>query len=243
LATRVGVFFIALAFALAQLGVNIAANSVSAGNDLSALCPRYIDIRRGGYIAAFVGIVMCPWKVLESSSNFTSYLSRCTALFISNLTVSYSVFLSSIAGVIFSDYYIVRRGYFSVPYLYTADSDGPYWYLAGFNPKAYVQPSVKNHFLTKIAYIFGILINVVGFAGAVGRQVPIGATYIYRFNYFCGFIVASVTYVILCRLWPAKAVPEIWTEDGDQDVFEARLERIPSDEDDGQLKLDEEAGQ
>jgi nucleobase:cation symporter-1, NCS1 family len=75
-ATRAGTFFIALAFALAQLGVNIAANSVSAGNDLSALMPRYINIRRGGYIAAAVGLIMCPWKVLDSSSNFTSYLSR-----------------------------------------------------------------------------------------------------------------------------------------------------------------------
>jgi len=64
------------------------------------------------------------------------------------LLFSYSVFLSSIAGVMFSDYYIVRKGYFSVPYLYTADSDGPYWYLAGFNPKAYVPPSLRNHFLT-----------------------------------------------------------------------------------------------
>jgi len=81
----------------------------------------------------------------------------------------------------------------------------------------------------------------VGFAGAVGRQVPIGATYIYRLNYFCGFIVASVTYVILCRFWPAKAVPEEWTEDGDHDVFEAILGWIPNDEEDGQLKLDEEA--
>jgi NCS1 family nucleobase:cation symporter-1 len=73
-----------LAFALAQLGVNIAANSVSAGNDLSALCPRYINIRRGGYIAALVGIVMCPWKVLESSNNFTSYLSRYFHSFVSS---------------------------------------------------------------------------------------------------------------------------------------------------------------
>lgn len=143
-ATRVGVFFIALAFALAQLGVNIAANSVSAGNDLSALCPRYINIRRGGYIAAFVGIVMCPWKVLESSNNFTSYLSRYSTTLFPISPYSYSVFLSSIAGVMLSDYYFVRKGYFSVPCLYNADSDGPYWYAAGFNPKAYVPPSVND---------------------------------------------------------------------------------------------------
>jgi NCS1 family nucleobase:cation symporter-1 len=87
---RAGVFFISTGFALAQLGTNIAANSVSAvsfdvpseyslhvctvlnkvwtlihlfqGTDLTALLPRYINIRRGGYICASVGLAMCPWK-------------------------------------------------------------------------------------------------------------------------------------------------------------------------------------
>lgn len=39
---RTGVFFIATAFALAQLGTNIAANSVSAGSDTTALLPRFM---------------------------------------------------------------------------------------------------------------------------------------------------------------------------------------------------------
>lgn len=60
-AARFGVFSIAFAFALAQLGTNIAANSVSAGTDLTALLPRFLNIRRGGYICAAVGLVMCPW--------------------------------------------------------------------------------------------------------------------------------------------------------------------------------------
>ena len=54
-------FIIAFAFALAQLGTNIAANSVSAGTDMTALLPRYLNIRRGGYICAAVGLAMCPW--------------------------------------------------------------------------------------------------------------------------------------------------------------------------------------
>ena len=58
---RFGVFFISFAFALAQLGTNIAANSVSAGTDMTALLPRYLNIRRGGYICAAVGLAMCPW--------------------------------------------------------------------------------------------------------------------------------------------------------------------------------------
>ena len=60
-ATRFGVFVIASAFALAQLGTNIAANSISAGTDMTALLPRYLNIRRGGYICAAVGLAMCPW--------------------------------------------------------------------------------------------------------------------------------------------------------------------------------------
>src|SRR5450432_3525825 len=64
---------------------------------MTALLPRYINIRPGGYVCAAVGLAMCPWNLLSSSNNFTTYLS------------AYSVFLSSIAGVIISDYYFVRK--------------------------------------------------------------------------------------------------------------------------------------
>ncbi|KAF8621687.1 hypothetical protein AX15_007586, partial [Amanita polypyramis BW_CC] len=86
-ATRFGVWFISASFIIAQLGMNISANSISAGCDLTSLLPRYINIRRGGYIAAIVGICMLPWNLLKSSNEFTNYLS------------AYSVFLSSITGV------------------------------------------------------------------------------------------------------------------------------------------------
>ncbi|CEL05572.1 Putative Uridine permease/thiamine transporter/allantoin transport [Aspergillus calidoustus] len=59
-AERFGIFVIALGFAVAQLGTNISANSVSAGTDMTALLPRYINIRRGSYICAAAGLAMCP---------------------------------------------------------------------------------------------------------------------------------------------------------------------------------------
>ncbi|KAK5015714.1 uracil permease [Cryomyces antarcticus] len=189
--TRVGVFFISTAFALAQLGTNIAANSVSAGTDMTALMPRYLNIRRGGYICAAVGLAMCPWNLLSSTNNFTTYLS------------AYSVFLSSIAGVIICDYYWVRRGYLQIRDLYSAKKSGPYYYSLGVHWRGYV------------AYIAGIAINVVGFAGAVGTKVPIGATYIYNLNFFCGFIVAAAVYYALCRLSPIPATSDHWLEVGD----------------------------
>lgn len=191
-AQRFGVFVIASAFALAQLGTNIAANSVSAGTDMTALLPRYLNIRRGGYICAIIGFAMCPYTLLTSANQFTTYLS------------AYSVFLSSIAGVLISDYYLVRKGYLEVKELYDARKSGPYFFTYGVHWRGYV------------AYVAGILINVVGFAGAIGREVPIGATYIYNLNFFCGFIVASGVYWGLCKLFPIPACSDRWMEVGDE---------------------------
>ncbi|KAK0619957.1 permease for cytosine/purines, uracil, thiamine, allantoin-domain-containing protein [Immersiella caudata] len=189
---RFGVFMISAAFALAQLGTNIAANSVSAGTDMTALLPRFIDIRRGGYICAAVGLAMCPWTLLTSSNKFTTYLS------------AYSVFLSSIAGVMISDYYFVRRGYLEVKELYDARPSGPYYFRFGIHWRGYV------------SYIAGIIINVVGFAGAIGTPVPIGATYIFNVNFFAGFGVSSGLYWLLCKYFPIPAVSDRWMEVGDE---------------------------
>lgn len=71
-AERFGIFIISTGFALAQLGTNIAANSVSAGTDMTALLPRYLTIRRGAYICAAVGLAMCPVCLWSSIS------PRCT---------------------------------------------------------------------------------------------------------------------------------------------------------------------
>jgi NCS1 family nucleobase:cation symporter-1 len=179
-ATRAGVFFIALSFCLAQLGINIAANSISAGCDLTAICPKYLNIRRSGYICSIIGICICPWYLLSNSSSFISYLS------------AYSTFASSIAGVMFSDYYFVRREHLDTNELYSASSEGLYYYTYGINWRAYV------------AYIAGILINVVGFAGAVGANVPSTATKMYQLNFFLGIIISSGLYYILHKLSPVK---------------------------------------
>ncbi|KAJ4209920.1 uracil permease [Fusarium falciforme] len=191
-AERFGVFVIAMAFTLAQLGTNIAANSVSAGTDMTALLPRWIDIRRGGYICAIIGFAICPWQLLKDSNQFTTYLS------------AYSVFLSSIAGVMVSDYYLVRKGYLELKELYDGRKEGPYFYTLGIHWRGYA------------AYIAGILINVVGFAGAVGQTVPKGATYIYNVNYFCGFLISLSVYWSLCKIFPIPATSSRWMEVGDE---------------------------
>ncbi|KMK62662.1 uridine permease Fui1 [Aspergillus fumigatus Z5] len=192
---RFGIFVIATGFALAQLGTNISANSVSAGTDLTALLPRYLNIRRGSYICAAVGLAMCPWNLVSSSNQFTTYLS------------AYSIFLSAIAGPMICDYYLNRKGYLQVKDLYSASKGGPYYFVFGFSWHAYA------------SYLSGILVNIVGFAGAVGRTVPLGAQYIYNINYFSGFFVSAVMYYILTRIFPLPASSDRWNEvDSDDEV-------------------------
>lgn len=68
------------------------------------------------------------------------------------------------------------------------------------------------------SYLAGILINIVGFAGEIGRNVPIGAQYIYKINYFSGVIVSATVYFILTRFFPIPRTSDKWNEvDIDED--------------------------
>ncbi|OAX32891.1 hypothetical protein K503DRAFT_794647 [Rhizopogon vinicolor AM-OR11-026] len=215
-AARFGVWFIAASFIVAQLPAylmlhtllifraNISANSVSAGCDLTALFPRFINIRRGGYISAIIGLVMCPWNLMSSSNRFTSYIS------------GYSVFLSSIAGVMAADYYFVRKGHYNVADLYVTRKGSWYWYNYGFNPRAYT------------AYIAGIIINVTGFAGDTGTPVPTAAAHIFDLSFFTGFGVSAIAYYVLNRIFPPPGAADKF-EEIDVSGYEERM--TSSDED------------
>lgn len=44
--------------------------------------------------------------------------------------------------------------------------------------------------------------------------MPRGARYLYNLNFFCGFLVASGVYWILCRWFPVPATSKAWREEG-----------------------------
>ncbi|CAF1013054.1 unnamed protein product [Adineta ricciae] len=200
LITRIGVFLISLSFCLAQLGVNIAANSISAGCDLTAICPKYLNMRRSGYICSIVGLCICPWHLLSNASSFISYLSV------------YSTFVSAIVGVIFSDYYLVRHEHLEINELFSGSRNGLYYYTYGINWRAY------------IAYIVGILINMPGFINAIGVSVPSIITKMYQLNFFLGMIVSGGLYYILHKLSPVQTYMKTEKEisNGDDKVISTK---------------------
>jgi NCS1 family nucleobase:cation symporter-1 len=104
---------------VATLTTNIAANIVAPANAIANLAPRLITTRVGGLTAAALGIVILPWKLLDS---YQAWL------------ITYSGLLGAVGGVIVCDYVVVRRGQLSLPDLY-ADG-GVYWYDNGINRRA-----------------------------------------------------------------------------------------------------------
>ncbi len=115
-----------VALLLATLNVNVAANLVSPSNDFSNLSPRWISFRTGGVIACIIGVaVFRPWILLANPDKY-----------ISGWLVGYSGFLGPIAGVLISDYFVVRKKILLVEDLY--ERRGFYEFSSGINWRAMV---------------------------------------------------------------------------------------------------------
>ncbi|CAO3610697.1 unnamed protein product [Cunninghamella echinulata] len=173
---RPAVFFLAFAFAFATLGTNLCANSIPVGADLTALFPKYINQRRGGYFCAMIGFCITPWHLLSGAETFL------------NLISGFTVFLGPITGVLIVDYYIIKKRHLHVTDLY--DPKGIYWYTYGINWRAYA------------AYIGGIIPNLPGFIGSFSHSAPVGADKIYNLAWIVGFIVGGSIYYIVNILFP-----------------------------------------
>ena len=165
-----------LGLAVATLSTNVAANIVSPANDLSNLAPGKIDFRRGALIAAGIGFVILPWKLLSSAGNY---------LFV--WLLGYGAMLGAVGGVMIADYYILRRRVLVVEDLYRRG--GAYEYRGGWNPVAL------------LALFAGIAPNVPGFLAALDvMEVPAFFTHIYQWAWFVSFFLAGGLYLVGMKL-------------------------------------------
>ncbi|RSH82185.1 hypothetical protein EHS25_006118 [Saitozyma podzolica] len=65
---RFAVLLVSLAFTLSIFVSNQAANVIPFGADITALCPRVLNINRGQIIAYCLALPICPWYILNSVS-------------------------------------------------------------------------------------------------------------------------------------------------------------------------------
>lgn len=172
-------FFAAFSFALAALGVNISANSLSAANDLTALFPSYINIRRGQLLCAVLSWALVPWKILESAGSFLNFMS------------AYSVFLGPIAAIMLLDFWIVKGMKYDSLALYQPDNIYHYWH--GVNWRAI------------LAFVVGITPTLPGFINSINSNVEVGVgVHPYQFGWLLSFTGASIVYLGSNWIFPAR---------------------------------------
>lgn len=184
--TGVAVLVALVILLIDTVSVNLAANLVGPAYDFSALAPKHISYRTGGYITAGIALAMMPWKLLETTQGY-----------IFTWLIGYSALLGPIAGVLIVDYYLIRKTELNVGALYS--ENGEYSYTNGWNSAAL------------LAFAFGVAPNVPGFLNAAFpasfADVGDGFKLIYTYAWFVGIAIAALVYGILMKGRSAKAVP------------------------------------
>ena len=161
---------------VATLTTNLAANVVAPANGFCNLSPHRISFRMGGLITAGLGIAIMPWKLLDSAGSY---------LFV--WLVGYSSLLGPIAGILITDYFLIRKCQLTIDDLYTREKS--YEFSGGWNPWALV------------ALALGIAPNIIGFLNASGllENVPEIWQRIYDNAWFVGAIVSSLSYYLFMQ--------------------------------------------
>jgi len=174
----VGVMIGLLIITIDTVSVNIAANLVGPAYDFSALAPNLISYKTGGYITAALGVLIMPWKLLETTQGY---------IFV--WLTGYGALLGPIAGIMIADYWVVRRTRLVVDDLYA--SDGAYRYTGGWNP------------IALIAFAAPVLMNLPGFIHSTAPKTFgfIGGfwTSVYTYAWFVGVGLAFTLYSVLTR--------------------------------------------
>lgn len=157
------------------MSVNLAANLVGPSYDFSALSPRLISYKTGGYITVGLAILMMPWKILASTHGY-----------IFTWLVGYSALLGPVAGILIVDYFVLRRTELRVADLYR--EGGAYHYQGGWN------------LVASAALVLGVVPNVPGFLNAAFPEtfagVPQSLRQVYAYAWFVGLVIAGLVYAI-----------------------------------------------
>jgi NCS1 family nucleobase:cation symporter-1 len=185
--TGVAVLVALIVLLVDTVSVNLAANLVGPAYDFSALAPKHISYRTGGYMTAAIALAMMPWKILETTQGY-----------IFTWLIGYSALLGPIAGILIIDYYLIRKTELDVDQLYR--HDGVYSYGNGWNMVAIV------------AFAAGVLPNIPGFLNAAfpASFPSVGAAFklIYTYAWFVGIAISALVYGVMMkgRASPAMAV-------------------------------------
>ena len=186
------IVFALFSLAVATLSVNVAANVVSPSYDFSNLWPKLISFRTGGLITGVLGILIQPWRLLESAN-----------VYIFTWLGFYGGALGAIAGVLIADYWVIRQNRLKLADLYK--ENGIYSYAGGFNLRGIA------------ALLIGGVLAVGGAYSAPGNG-PFPASgivpplynfpliHLYDYSWVVGLVAAFLSYLALTAIFPLGRV-------------------------------------
>ena len=151
---------------IATLSTNIAANVIAPSNAFSNLFPRKISFKMGGTITGILGIIICPWWLMND---------------IAGILILVSGFLGPVLGIMLCDYFFIRKKRIQLADLYK--EDGAYSYSNGFNMKAmfsllfgigaaliwYLVPSLA--YLSDLAWFTGFFVAFLVYYLLMSKQI------------------------------------------------------------------------
>jgi len=162
-----------LVIILATISTNTAANVVSPTNDFQNVAPRLINQTKGVLLTGTIGILLMSWELLKNMGWLESDAS--VESLYSNWLIGYSSLLGPIAGIMITDYFIVRRQRLDLAGLYKDDGPYPAWNLPGF-----------------VAFLAPVALTVVAIAtGRLG--------WFYDYGWFTGSLLGGLLYYLLSR--------------------------------------------
>ncbi|HHZ65285.1 MAG TPA: hypothetical protein EYN51_07285 [Flavobacteriales bacterium] len=151
---------------IATLSTNIAANVIAPANAFSNLFPKSLSFRGGGMVTAIIGIIICPWWLLNEISGIL--------IFVSGL-------LGPVLGILLCDYYVINKKTLQLAELYK--TQGVYSFGgSGFNKAAMIALAIGVgtavigywvpvlYFLYNLSWFTGFLISFVLYYFLMKRQ-------------------------------------------------------------------------
>lgn len=158
----------------AQWSTNIAANLVPAATIFSNVGGPKVPYWAGVFMAGIAGTVVQPWNLFD--------------ILIPVLLIVGGI-LSAIVGILFVDYYVLRKRRVNVPDLYSGK--GQYRYMNGFNVAGF------------IAWIVG----------------GVSASFLANYSFVVGFVVGGGVYYVLAKYWWFKKYKQAEIEDPDDEKY------------------------
>jgi nucleobase:cation symporter-1, NCS1 family len=157
-----------LMIVLAQWSTNTSANVIPAATIFSNIGGPKVPFWVGVIITGVIGVLAQPWNLFDVLVN--------ALLIIGGI-------LTAIVGILFADYYLIRKRRVNVKDLY--ELDGQYKYMNGFN-------------------IAGLIAWVIG--GVIANIFP-------TYSSLVGFFVGALVYYVLAKYWWFKKYPQAELDD------------------------------